>query len=251
MTPTRHPRGMACRTLVIVLLFSCASAFAAPPQEKTGKPKTVPKVIPKTASKTPPRPSSRPVARLVDFAVGRAITFNGGVSVPVSKKGLTEFWNYGPGFSIGFLKHIKDTTHAAVHAFGAGLDVSIFRFKTPEFQKRFPSVELRAKNIALIHAYLRWKYLLYRTQRLSPFVGASIGIAQTTGATYKDVIASVRVTYYDVPARTRLTLGIQGGVAYSFSPSFALEAEGSWYYIHNDPNIGLGFSLRLGGRVKF
>ena len=251
MTTPLNPGGIACRTLLVFLLFGYAVALGNPPQEKTGKPRAVPKIIQKTESKTPPRPVSRPVPRPVDFAAGRAFTFNGGVSVPVSKKALTEFWNYGAGFSLGFLKHIRDSSHAAVHALGVGLDVSILRFKAADFQTRFPSVELRAKNMAFVHAYLRWKYLLHRTKRLSPFVGATIGIAQLTGATYREVIDSVRVTYYDIPSRTRLALGIQGGVAFAFSPSFAVEAEGSWYYVHNDPNIGLGFSLRLGGRVRF
>lgn len=259
VTPSKCTVGLVTGVFIALLLVGTANSYGSSPQEKTGKPKTTPKVVPKndpknapgSEQKTVPRIVSKPLPRPVDYASGRALIFNGGVTVPVSKKGLTEFWGYGPGFSLGFLTHIRDSTRAYVNALGFGVDVSVLRFRSDAFQSRFPTVELREKNLTFIHAYIAWKFLLHRTKRFSPFIGATAGISQLTGATYREIIDSVRVTYYDVPARIRLTIGMKGGIDIGLSSGFSVEAEGSWVYVHNDPNIGLGFSLRLGGRVKF
>ena len=60
------------------------------------------------------------------------------------------------------------------------------------------------------------------------------------------MIAGVRVIYYDIEGRTRLTLGFGGGVDYYIYRWLLLQAEVKMTYAHNDPQRSLIPLLRGG-----
>ncbi len=61
----------------------------------------------------------------------------------------------------------------------------------------------------------------------------------------------VRITYYNLPGRMRLTIGLSPGMELSIHRGLAMVIEGRVLYLHNDPEAGLLAGGRFGLRWNF
>jgi hypothetical protein len=164
---------------------------------------------------------------------------------PQSKHALTQFWKGGPGFAVSLLMRA-----APRFWIGMGADVSALWFQKSSFAQAYPSVEMQPKNMAWANLYVLSRYGFIPGASVHPYVQVAIGASRLSGAEYKEVIDSVRVTYYDIPARTRLALTLTGGVEIPVSGGFSFLAEAALRYVHNDENVGIGIVLQGGVRVS-
>jgi hypothetical protein len=96
--------------------------------------------------------------------------------------------------------------------------------------------------------YIAMKCALMPSMRFSPFVAATIGATHISEAIYGDVIDSVRVTYYSIPGRNKLTLGISAGADLYLARWITFELEAKANYVHNDPDLGVASFIRGGFR---
>jgi hypothetical protein len=86
------------------------------------------------------------------------------------------------------------------------------------------------------------------SMRVSPYVGMTLGATHASEAIYGDVIDSVRISYYDLPARSRLTIGLALGADIYITRWLAAELEVKTNYIHHDPDFGVASFVRGGFR---
>ena len=166
-----------------------------------------------------------------------------GGGIPLSREGLRQFWKVGPSGSLSFFVNVSSAT-----ALGIGADVSMLYFRLGTFASTFPGVSVQPKDVAMIHVYVGVKHSFAPTKRFSPYVVATVGAARVTAATYKEVVDSVRVTYYDIPGRTRLagSLGLGTDISLSTWLSFTMEAKAT--YFNNDADVGFECLVRGGFR---
>jgi hypothetical protein len=131
-------------------------------------------------------------------------------------------------------------------ALGLGIDLARLYFRLGAFSTTFPGVLPVRKDIAMGHVYVGVKHSFAPTRWFSPYIAGTIGAARVTGAVYREVIDSVRVTYYDLPGRTRLagSLALGTDIRLGRTLSFTMEAKAT--YFHNDPDVGF-FCLIDGG----
>lgn len=174
----------------------------------------------------------------------RTIEFWGGMTVPLSHRGLTELWLRGPCTGMNLL--VLATNNFVV---GIGAEISLLSFRKGIFAAKFPGVPSQFKDMALVHLTLGLRYYTRPSIRMSPYVGIDIGFARLTGAEYKRIVDGVRQTYYDVPAIARLTFGASAGLDYYIFRRVALQGEARGVYMHNDPNAGMFLSLRMGVKL--
>ena len=168
-----------------------------------------------------------------------------GYGTPRSKDALTQFWKGGPAFSMKLL--VRSTRSLS---FGVGGDVSALWFRLSKFAATYPSVEAHRKDMAWFDLFMFSRYTFATGMALRPYGEFSIGASRLSGAEYKEVVDSVRVTYYEIPARTRLALTFTGGLEIPVSGSFSFLAEANLRYVHNDPNVGVGLLFMGGARVR-
>lgn len=170
-----------------------------------------------------------------------------GITNPQGHDRLREFWLNGPGGSAEFRVHLSP-----VFSLGAGGDMSLLYFDEAAFNRRWPGVPLQTKqNLFLGNIYLDGAYALLPASRLRPYVKGQLGAEFITEAVYRQVIAGVRYTYYNVGGRTRLTLGMAAGASYALDYYFSLLVEVKATYVHNDPAVGLLLHGRAGIQYKF
>src|SRR5512140_2052415 len=178
-----------------------------------------------------------------NFRVSLAIT--AGYAAPTSKDALTQFWKGGPVGGISVLVRA-----APGFWIGAGLDVSALWFRESAFAQAYPSVEMQKKNMAWVNIFVLSRYGGFvRSGPVHPYTELAIGASRLSGAEHKEVIDSVRVTYYEIPARTRLALKLTGGMEIPAWPGISFLVEGAVRYVHNDPNVGVGILVNGGVRV--
>jgi hypothetical protein len=96
--------------------------------------------------------------------------------------------------------------------------------------------------------YLAMKCIMLPSMRLSPYVGMTLGATRASEAIYGDVIDSVRISYYNLPARSRLTIGFALGTDIYITRWLAVELEAKVNYMHHDPDFGLASFVRGGFR---
>lgn len=173
-----------------------------------------------------------------------SLSVTAGYVAPQSKQSLTQFWKGGPGASVCLLMRA-----APGFWVGTGLDVSALWFKKSSFAEAYPSVEVQAKNMAWVNLYLLSRYGFIPGGSVHPYIQVAIGGSRLSGAEYKEVIDSVRVTYYEVPARTRMALTCTGGLEIPVARGFSFLAEAAMRYVHNDPNMGIGLLISGGARI--
>lgn len=164
-----------------------------------------------------------------------------GTTFPVSHPGLKEFWMQGPAGGVCFLFKASETTRL-----GLGGEASLFSFRLGAFARAFPQADIQESLIATVYLYIALRHDLMPRARLSPFVGAEIGVIRSTGAEYKPVIDDVRRTYYDIPNIARLAGSVSLGVDYFIFKVIALQMQARVAYVLNDPNIGMLVSTQAG-----
>ncbi len=197
-----------------------------------------------THNTTPPS-SFNPQSTDSSGARRATITILGGISSPLSKAGLTEFWGAGPTGAAQVLVHVSRSVSV-----GMGLDVASYVFKPSDFSTKFPTIPVREKNILGISVLLTAKFVPVPQARLTPFFLGQLGAAQVTPTEYREVVDSVRVTYYNIPRRFRLASNVAAGFDLYIVRGFWIELEGKLSYVHNDPSRGTTFFLRGGVVVR-
>lgn len=173
-----------------------------------------------------------------------SLAVTGGYAIPGAKWSLQQFWKGGPALGASFL--IRATP---VLYFGAGADVSMLWFRSSRFSMAYPSVAVHRTDMAWVNLFLTSRFTFTNNGPVRPYASAAIGASRLSGGEYKEVIDSVRVTYYEIPARTRLALTITGGLAIPVTPGLFLQAEAAIRYVHRDPNVGLGVLFGGGARI--
>ncbi len=174
-----------------------------------------------------------------------SLAVTAGFTAPQSKDALTQFWKGGPGVAVKVLLRA-----APGFWIGAGADISALWFRQSGFVQAYPSVDVQKKNMAWVNIFVLSRYGGFiRSGLVHPYTEFAIGASRLSGAEYKEVIDSVRVTYYEIPARTRLALTLTGGVEIQVWPRVSFLVEGAVRYVHNDPNVGVALLANGGVRV--
>jgi len=176
----------------------------------------------------------------------RSVRLAGGMSWPVSHEGLTRYWRAGPAGSLEFDVRIRRR-----YLVGVGVDVAALWFRASRFGLAHPGVPLENKPVAQITIALSGRVELLPEKRIGPYCGLSIGASRLTAAVYQQVIDSVRVTYFRIPGRTRLSAAGFAGVTFYATRWLGFEAESRLLYVHNDPDAGVTVALRTGIRFSF
>lgn len=185
--------------------------------------------------------SSRPAPRLPAGSVSAV----GGFLFPFAHQSLTSLWNTGGSISVVSYVHVNRYV-----ALGLGLEAGFLKFDSVAFAQIYPGVTLRYQDLGQLHIFVGGRYTLVPSARLTPYVLASVGAAKVSSAVYQERVGGRRVTYYEIPGRTRLALGAGGGLAYQVSRVVLLELEGKALYYHHDPEVGLLATARLGLRFN-
>ena len=201
-------------------------------------------VLPLSSSSQPP--PTRPTPQADPTEPRRAtISLLGGIASPLSKAALADFWKMGPSGTAQVLVHVSRSVSV-----GMGIDITSFIFDPSGFRSKFPAIMVREKNILGVSILLTSKLVPVPNARLTPFFVGQIGAAQVTPAEYREVVDSVRVTYYNIPRRFRLASNVAAGFDLYIASGFWVELEGKLAYVHNDPSRGTTFLLRGGIVVR-
>jgi hypothetical protein len=99
--------------------------------------------------------------------------------------------------------------------------------------------------------YLLGRYTFAPTRTVAPYVTFKLGATRPTPASFTQVVDSVKVTYYSVSARTRLSLGASAGIDVAITRELAFVAEVNAVLVHNDPVLGAAVAARGGFRVTW
>jgi hypothetical protein len=175
-----------------------------------------------------------------------SISVQGGWSWPLSHDGLTSYWGPGPAASVEFLTGVN-----RVVSLGFDLEGSAFWFRGPQFSSAFPKLPFRNPPLAQIVAGVVGRLTIAPGKKLTPYVGAMVGISHMTGAEYRVQTDSGRVTYYYIPFQTRLAGSLYAGLEYRISRSLAFDAEARALYVNDDPDVGITAVIRGGLRFLF
>ncbi len=186
--------------------------------------------------------TTRPAQRLLKHSIVVA----GGVMTPVTHVSLKRFWNVGPAASVMIFTNVNRYV-----SFGAGMEATTLSFNDGAFQKQYPGVTAHPLWTANLHLFVAWKYTGRLGNVVSPTFSATVGGSKMTKAVYEERIAGVRTTYYSIPGRMRLTVGLTPGVEFSIHRGLAMAVEGRALYLLNDPEAGLLAGGRIGLRWNF
>jgi hypothetical protein len=174
----------------------------------------------------------------------QSLTFSFGTGMTHSRDGVTSFWEMGYSGSLKFMVNVSKPV-----SFGVGVDVAQLQFNDQSFRKVYPSVPVQPNNILMSSVYLAMKSMVMPSMRLSPFVGLTLGATHLSDAVYRDIVDSVRVTYYYLPGRTRLTVGVSAGASLYISRWFSIDMEAKTNYVFHDADLGVSSFFR--GGVRF
>jgi len=192
-----------------------------------------------TASPPPPRqPTASPLRHTI------AIT--GGMSWPVSRAGITQYWESGPAASVNF--HVAVNRYVAL---GLSVEAAKLRFNESSFTAIYPDIPVQKDDVVWTNISVDGKLSLMPRMVTCPYVTASVGASRLTEALYRVLVDGERRTYYNVGGSTRLTMGLAAGADIYINHRLALELEARGIYVHNDPDFGVAASARGGLRFSF
>jgi hypothetical protein len=154
---------------------------------------------------------------------------------------MTQFWAPGQTVSAEFLINITSR-----FSLGIGVDAARYPFREPWFVLAYPTIPPQSTDLYWWNLYFASKLAFPGRTRFVPFALGQIGVSRVTAAEYREVIGGVRVIYYDIKGRTRLTVGFGGGVDYYVYRWLLLQVEAKMTYAHNDPQRNLIPLLRAG-----
>lgn len=180
---------------------------------------------------------------VVPFPKKQTITLSFGAGIPQSRDGITRFWDMGPSGSATFMVNVSKPV-----SFGVGVDAALLKFNESAFRFAFPNITVRSRDVLMANVYIAMKCVLMPSMRFTPFLGASIGATHVSEAVYQEVVDSVRVTYYNIPGRSKLTIGVTAGVDTYLARWITFELEAKANYVHNDPDLGVASFIRGGFR---
>jgi len=166
-----------------------------------------------------------------------------GTGMNHSRDGMTSFWDVGYSGSLKFMVNVSKPV-----SFGVGIDVAQLHFNEQSFRNTYPTVPVQSNNIIMSNVYIAMKWMMMPSMRLSPFAGITLGATHLSDAVYKDIVDSVRVTYYSLPGRTRLTVGISLGASLYITHWISLDLEAKSNYVFHDADLGASSFLRGGFR---
>jgi hypothetical protein len=214
----------------------------APPESQSNTPlKPVPKVPAEAQSKAPPKPETKLQGKKV------SIILQGGAGFPLAKDSLTDIWRYGPNFSLDFLTSVSRRFSA-----GVGVDLTVLRWSYAGYYEKYPSGPPPLdRKVIWWDLYLLGRYTFVPTHAMTPYVTLKLGATRPTPASFKQVVDSVKITYYSVPARTRLSIGVSAGIDAAITDALAFVVEVNAVLVHNDPVLGAAVSIRGGFRVTW
>jgi hypothetical protein len=217
------------------------------PESKTpSKPEseTPLKPVPKVSSEPQQTSQSKPAPRLQGKKT--SVILMGGAGFPLAKDSLTDIWRYGPNFSLDFLTSVS--RHFWV---GVGVDLTVLRWSYAGYYEKYPSGPPPLdRKVIWWDLYILGRYTFAPTHAITPFVTLKVGATRPTPASFQTV-DSVKITYYSVPARTRLSIGISTGIDAAITRELAFVAEANAVFVHNDPVLGAALSIRGGFRVTW
>lgn len=171
----------------------------------------------------------------------------GGAGIPMSGDSLTDIWRYGPNFSLEFLSSVNRRL-----AVGAGVDLSVLRWSYAGYYDKYPSGPPPLdRKVIWWDLYMLGRYTFLLNSNITPYVTVKLGATRPTPALFREVVDSVRVTYYSVAGRTRLSFGASGGVDIRISYELAFVAEVNAVFVHHDPVLGAALSIRGGFRMTW
>ncbi len=173
------------------------------------------------------------------------LSITAGVGVPLSHEPLTEFWGYGISAAASFSLAVTRWVFL-----GIGVEATRLPFDQQAFVRRYPGVEILQKDIGVFGISLNGKFSPRSTMILAPFLGASVGAIRTTPASYKATIGGVRKIYYDIPAKTRFTVGGSIGLDVFIVSGVWFEIETKACYVHDDPVVGVMLACRVGFQFR-
>ncbi len=202
-------------------------------------------VLPSAAQDTPARAPLLPL-RQAQRLLKNSFVFAGGVMMPVTHASLKDFWRLGPSAVLAVYTNVNRFV-----SFGAGAEASTLSFNDGAFSERYPGVASHPLWTVNLHLFVTWKYTGRLGSVVSPTFSASLGGSKMTRAVYEERIAGVRRTYYSIPGRMRLTLGVTPGVEFAINRGLSMVVEGRALYLHNDPEAGLLAGGRCGLRWNF
>ncbi len=190
--------------------------------------------------------ADRPVARPAQRFLRTSIVVTGGVMTPLSHVSLKDFWGLGPSAALAVYANVNRFV-----SFGAGVEGALLFFKETAFADAYPGVSAHPLKTANLHLFVAWKYTGHLGPVFSPTFSVTLGGSKMTKAVYEERIAGVRTTYYNLPGRMRLTLGISPGMEFAFNRGISVVIEGRVLSLYNDPEAGVLAGARGGLRWNF
>lgn len=185
-----------------------------------------------------PAPAQQPTRPMFNVAFG--------VTSPLGRSGLREFWLGGPNATAKF--------HVQINPFvflGVGADLSLQYFDLAAFQRRWPGVNLAEKqNLFLGNVFVDATYAFLPHRQTRPFFSLQLGAEFISEALYREIKSGVRYTYFNVGGKPRLTVAAATGATIYLSYNFGIVAELKGTLVHNDPNVSLLAHLRAGIQYK-
>ena len=170
----------------------------------------------------------------------------GGMSWPLAKPGLTEFWRSGPAAAVGFSVPVSRRA-----SLGLEVGVAAYWFRASHFADVYPGVSVRNLPIAHTTIMIVGRFDLMRGKRLGPYASLSLGVAKASDAVYREIVDSVRTTYFAVPGRTRLAGGLTAGLEYVVNKKTSIDGEARLLGVANDQAISTTLTMRCGVRFTF
>jgi hypothetical protein len=183
--------------------------------------------------------------RLVYSPRDKTIEVLGGITIPLSHEGITDFWLRGPGMNACLMVRMKDNFKV-----GIGCEAALFSFRQGAFNQHYPGVTPEIKDLGLLHVYLAFRNYIRPSLRFSPYLGIQVGFARLSGAEQKEVVNGVLITYYEIPGTAHLTLAASAGLDYYVSRTIALQFDIRGMYMNNDPDFGIAISMQLGAKFS-
>jgi hypothetical protein len=173
-----------------------------------------------------------------------SLAITGGYGIPGAKRPLTRFWKGGPEAGLRLL-------FRAAPGFwvGMGTDVAGLWFRQTKFALAYPTVAVQKRNMAWVNLYLLTRVGFLPSASVHPYVEVAVGGSRLSGADYKQVVDSVRVTYYDIPGRMRLAMTFTCGMEIPVSRRLSFVVDAALRSVRNDENVGLGGLFQGGVRV--
>ena len=173
------------------------------------------------------------------------LSISAGYLMNASRDVFHRFWRPGPALAAEWSMGVQRSIYIGLELGGA-----LFPFSNTGFQRTYPDIPVQSRTVAMWSVLVQWRFRPALTGNVAPFVSLGTGVARITPASYKVVINGIRVTYYELPGRTRLALGLTAGCDFPLAARMHFRIEGGALYVHHDPDAGALLLFRAGLRFR-